>query len=44
MIEQTHGPIQSTESMLINILRDMEAKPLKSATIYERDQGHKEYP
>lgn len=37
MIKQTHKPIQSTESMLINILRDMEAKHLKSATIYDRD-------
>lgn len=37
MIKQTHKPIQSTKSMLINILRDMEAKHLKSATIYNRD-------
>lgn len=37
MIKQTHKPIQSTKSRLINILRDMEAKHLKSATIYDRD-------
>lgn len=37
MIKQTHKPIQLTKSMLINILRDMEAKHLKSATIYDRD-------
>lgn len=37
MIKQTRKPIQLTESMLINILRDMEAKHLKSATIYDRD-------
>lgn len=36
MIKQTRKPIQSTKSMLINILRDMEAKHLKSATIYDR--------
>lgn len=36
MIKQTREPIQSTKSMLINILRDMEAKHLKSATIYDR--------
>lgn len=29
MIKQTHKPIQLTKSMLINILRDMEAKHLK---------------
>lgn len=34
MIKQTRNPIQSTKSML---LRDMEAKHLKSATIYDRD-------
>lgn len=28
MIKQTRKPIQSTKSMLINILRDMEAKHL----------------
>ena len=37
MIKQTRKPIQLTKSMLINILRDMEAKHLKSATIYDRD-------
>lgn len=37
MIKQTHKPIQLTKSMLINILRDMEAKHLKSATIYDMD-------
>lgn len=37
MIEQTRKPIQSTESMSINILRGMEAEHLKSATIYDRD-------
>lgn len=37
MIKQTHKPIQLTKSMLINILRDMEAKHLKSATIYDGD-------
>lgn len=37
MIKQTYKPIQSTKSMLIDILRDMEAKHLKSATIYDRD-------
>lgn len=37
MIKQTRKPIQSTKSMLINILRDMEAKHLKSATIYNSD-------
>lgn len=37
MIKQTHKPIQLTKSMLINILRGMEAKHLKSATIYDRD-------
>lgn len=37
MIKQTSKPIQLTKSMLINILRDMEAKHLKSATIYDRD-------
>lgn len=36
MIKQTHKPIQSTKSMLINILRDMEAKHLKSAAICDR--------
>ena len=37
MIKQTRKPIQlTTKSMLINILRDMEAKHLKSATIYDR--------
>ena len=36
MIKQTRKPIQLTKSMLINILRDMEAKHLKSATIYDR--------
>lgn len=36
MIKQTHKPIQLTKSMLINILRDMEAKHLKSASIYDR--------
>lgn len=36
MIKQTHKPIQLTKSMLINILRDMEAKHLKSAAIYDR--------
>lgn len=39
MIKQTHKPIQLTKSMLINILRDMEAKHLKSATIYDGDSG-----
>lgn len=34
MIKQTHKPIQLTKSML---LRDMEAKHLKSATIYDMD-------
>ena len=37
MIKQTRKPIQSTESILINILRDMEVKHLKSATIYDMD-------
>lgn len=37
MIKQTRKPIQLTKSMLINILRGMEAKHLKSATIYDRD-------
>lgn len=37
MIKQTHKPIQLTKSMLINILIDMEAKHLKSATIYDMD-------
>ena len=37
MIKQTHKPIQSTKSKLINILRYMEAKHLKSATIYDMD-------
>ena len=38
MIKQTRNPIQLTKSMLINILiRDMEAKHLKSASIYDRD-------
>lgn len=37
MIKQTHKPIQLTKSMLINILRDMEAKHFLSATIYDRD-------
>lgn len=37
MIKQTHKPIQLTKSMLINILRGMEAKHLKSASIYDRD-------
>lgn len=41
MIEQTSKPIQLTKSMLINILRDMEAKHLKSTTIYDEDsEGH----
>lgn len=37
MIKQTRKPIQSTKSMLIDILRDMEAKHLKSAIIYDMD-------
>lgn len=37
MVKQTHKPIQLTKSMLINILKDMESKPLKSATIYDKD-------
>lgn len=37
MIKQTPRPIQLTKSMLINILRDMEAKHLESAAIYDRD-------
>lgn len=37
MIKQTRKPIQLTKSMLINILRDIEAKHLKSATLYDRD-------
>lgn len=37
MIKQTRKPIQLTKSMLINILRGMEAKHLKSASIYDRD-------
>lgn len=37
MIKQTHKPIQLTLIWLINILRDMEAKHLKSAVIYDRD-------
>lgn len=37
MIKQTRKPIQLTKSRLINILRDMEAKYLKSAAIYDRD-------
>ena len=37
MIKQTRNPIQLTKSMLINILGDMEAKHLKSATLYDRD-------
>lgn len=37
MIKQTRKPIQLTKSELINILRDMEAKHLKSAAIYDRD-------
>lgn len=37
MFKQTHKPIQLTKSMLINILRDMEANHLKSATIYDMD-------
>lgn len=37
MIKQTSKPIQLTKSMLINILRDMEAKHLKSAIIYDMD-------
>lgn len=34
MIKQTHKPIQLTKSMLINILRDMEAKHLKKVLPY----------
>lgn len=37
MIKQTHKPIQLTKSMLINILRDMEAKHLKKC--YHIRQG-----
>lgn len=37
MIKQTHKPIRLTKSMLISILRDIEAKHLKSATIYDMD-------
>ena len=37
MIKPTRKPVQLTKSMLINILRYMEAKHLKSATIYDRD-------
>lgn len=37
MIKQTRNPIQLTKSRLINILRDMEAKHFKSASIYDRD-------
>lgn len=37
MTKQTRKPIQLTKSMLINILRCMEAKHLKSANIYDRD-------
>lgn len=44
MIKQTHKPTQltltkTTKSMLINILRDMEAKHLKNAIIYDNDSG-----
>lgn len=34
MIKQTRKPIQLTKSMLINILRGMEAKHLKSVLAY----------
>lgn len=37
MIKQTNKPIQLTKSMLIDILRYIEAKHLKSATIYDRN-------
>lgn len=37
MIRPTRNPIQLTKSMLINILRYMEAKNLQSARIYDRD-------
>lgn len=37
MLKQTRKPIELTKSMLINILRDMEAEHLKSAIIYDRD-------
>jgi len=44
MIKQTHKPIQSTKSRLINILRDMEAKHLKSAAIYDMDSEENVFP
>lgn len=43
MIKQTRKPIQLTKSMLINILRGMEAKHLKSASIYDRDSFERPY-
>lgn len=39
MIKQTRKPIQSTKSMLINILRGMEAKHLKSYHIRQGFRG-----